>query len=143
MKRLILVITLLTLISCVQHKEVVKVEKPAAPFVWEGANLYFLLTDRFNNGNLLNDVNFERTQEPGKLRGFEGGDIKGLTQKIKSGYFTDLGINAIWLTPVVEQIHGATDEGTGISYGFHGYWARDWTALDPNFGTKEDLKITM
>ena len=140
MKRLILVITLLTLISCVQHKEVVKVEKPAAPFVWEGANLYFLLTDRFNNGNLLNDVNFERTQEPGKLRGFEGGDIKGLTQKIKSGYFTDLGINAIWLTPVVEQIHGATDEGTGISYGFHGYWARDWTALDPNFGTKDDLK---
>ena len=140
MKRLIIVITLLTLISCVQHKEVVKVEKPAAPFVWEGANLYFLLTDRFNNGNLLNDVNFERTQEPGKLRGFEGGDIKGLTQKIKSGYFTDLGINAIWLTPVVEQIHGATDEGTGISYGFHGYWARDWTALDPNFGTKDDLK---
>ena len=140
MKRLILVITLLTLISCVQHKEVLKVEKPAAPFVWEGANLYFLLTDRFNNGNLLNDVNFERTQEPGKLRGFEGGDIKGLTQKIKSGYFTDLGINAIWLTPVVEQIHGATDEGTGISYGFHGYWARDWTALDPNFGTKDDLK---
>jgi alpha-amylase len=36
----------------------------------------------------------------------------------------------------VEQIHGAVDEGTGLSYPFHGYWARDWTALDPNFGTK-------
>ncbi|MFH6767817.1 alpha-amylase family glycosyl hydrolase [Gaetbulibacter aquiaggeris] len=140
MKRLIIVLTLLTLISCVQHKEVVKVEKSAVPFVWEGANLYFLLTDRFNNGAASNDINFNRTEEAGKLRGFEGGDIKGITQKIQAGYFTDLGINAIWLTPIVEQIHGATDEGTGLSYAFHGYWARDWTALDPNFGTKEDLK---
>jgi alpha-amylase len=47
------------------------------------------------------------------LRGFEGGDIKGVTQKVKEGYFTDLGINAIWMTPIVEQIHGATNEGTG------------------------------
>lgn len=109
------------------------------PFVWEGANLYFLLTDRFNNGDPTNDLNFDRNETPGKLRGFEGGDIRGVTQKIKEGYFTDLGINAIWMTPLVEQIHGATDEGTGVSYGFHGYWAKDWTKLDPNYGTKEDL----
>jgi alpha-amylase len=50
-----------------------------------------------------------------------------------------LGINAIWFTPIVEQIHDAVDEGTGLSYAFHGYWAKDWTALDPNFGTKADL----
>jgi len=110
-----------------------------APFVWEGANLYFLLTDRFNNGDKSNDVNFDRTKKTGKLRGFEGGDIKGITQKVKEGYFTDLGINAIWMTPIVEQIHGGTDEGTGVSYGFHGYWAKDWTRIDPNYGTKEDL----
>jgi alpha-amylase len=48
-----------------------------------------------------------------------------------------LGINAIWFTPIVEQIHDGVDEGTGLSYGFHGYWARDWTNLDPNFGTKK------
>ena len=66
--------------------------------------------------------------------------IKGITQKIEEGYFTKLGINAIWLTPIVEQIHGGTDEGTGVTYGFHGYWTKDWTALDPNFGTKDDLK---
>ncbi len=111
-----------------------------APFVWEGANVYFLLTDRFNNGDNSNDINFERTKETAKLRGFEGGDLKGITQKIKEGYFTDLGINAIWMTPIVEQIHGGTDEGTGVTYGFHGYWTKDWTAIDPNFGTKEDLK---
>ena len=110
-----------------------------APFVWEAANLYFLLTDRFNNGDTSNDVNFDRTKKTGKLRGFKGGDIKGITQKVKEGYFTDLGINAIWMTPIVEQIHGGTDEGTGVSYGFHGYWAKDWTRIDPNYGTKEDL----
>jgi len=116
-----------------------KVETAKKPFVWEGANLYFLLTDRFNNGTTANDVNFERELPTGKLRGFEGGDIKGITQKIKEGYFTKLGINAIWFTPVTEQIHGSVDEGTGNTYGFHGYWAKDWTALDPNFGSMEDL----
>ena len=109
-----------------------------APFFWEAANLYFLLTDRFNNGDESNDMNFERTEETAKLRGFKGGDIKGITQKINEGYFTELGVNAIWLTPVVEQIHGGTDEGTGFTYGYHGYWTKDWTALDPNFGTSND-----
>lgn len=111
-----------------------------APFTWEGANIYFLLTDRFNNANPENDITFERKDSTAVLRGFEGGDIAGITQKIEEGYFTDLGINAIWFTPVVEQIHGATDEGTGATYGYHGYWAKDWTAIDPSFGTKNDLE---
>lgn len=123
-------------VAILEEKEIVLQDDP---FVWEGANLYFLLTDRFNNGDTSNDVNFDRTKETGKLRGFEGGDLKGITQKVKEGYFTDLGINAIWMTPIVEQIHGGTDEGTGVTYGFHGYWAKDWTKIDPNFGTKEDL----
>ncbi len=125
-----------------ETKEIVQVDTPKkeVPFVWEGANIYFLLTDRFNNGNPENDVNFGRTDTTAVLRGFEGGDIQGIIQKIEEGYFTDLGINAIWFTPVVEQIHGATDEGTGKTYGYHGYWAKDWTAIDPNFGTKKDLE---
>ena len=110
------------------------------PFVWEGANVYFLLTDRFKNGNVSNDINFDRKEKAAVLRGFEGGDLRGIIQKIDDNYFSDLGINAIWMTPVVEQIHGATNEGTGITYAFHGYWAKDWTELDPNFGTKNDLK---
>ncbi|PQJ78719.1 alpha-amylase family glycosyl hydrolase [Polaribacter porphyrae] len=129
-----------TVISC-QEKKVDKIaKKETKDFVWEGANIYFLLTDRFNNGDKTNDVNFNRTKETGVLRGFEGGDIKGITEKIKEGYFTNLGINAIWMTPIVEQIHDATDEGTGNTYGFHGYWAKDWTKIDPNFGTTADLK---
>ncbi|WP_179351317.1 alpha-amylase family glycosyl hydrolase [Winogradskyella vidalii] len=146
MKKLILFTIILITLSCKNkdtQKETAVVETTAevisAPFVWEGANLYFLLTDRFNNGDTSNDVNFDRTKATAKLRGFKGGDIKGITQKVKEGYFTDLGINAIWMTPIVEQIHGGTDEGTGLTYGYHGYWTKDWTNMDPNFGTKADL----
>ena len=142
MKKILLIILTVFALSCKQNpnpkEETQKDTK--IPFVWEGANIYFLLTDRFKNGDTLNDVNFDRTKATGKLRGFEGGDIKGITQKVKDGYFTDLGINAIWMTPIVEQIHGSTDEGTGNSYAYHGYWAKDWTQIDPNFGTEEDLQ---
>jgi len=110
-----------------------------APFLWENANIYFLLTDRFYNGDPSNDLNFDRSGKTAKLRGFEGGDLKGVIQKLEEGYFDQLGITAIWTTPWMEQIHGGTDEGTGLTYGFHGYWISDWTNLDPNFGTEEDL----
>lgn len=143
MKKTILIFcSILFLIGCkFSSEEKKQEEKPEkAPFFWENANLYFLLTDRFNNGDTTNDVNFNRNKETAKLRGFEGGDLKGITQKIKEGYFTNLGVNAIWMSPIFEQIHGGTDEGTGVTYGFHGYWTKDWTAIDPNFGTKEDLK---
>ena len=132
--------------ACVDEKKEVEtteedtLEVASKPFSWEAANLYFLLTDRFNNGDTTNDVNFDRSNETAVLRGFEGGDIKGVTQKIEEGYFSDLGVNAIWMTPLVEQIHDGTDEGTGYTYGYHGYWTKDWTTLDPNFGTEEDLK---
>tara|TARA_R110002012_G_scaffold312248_1_gene522716 strand:+ start:296913 stop:298568 length:1656 start_codon:yes stop_codon:yes gene_type:complete len=140
MKQLLILLCVLTVISCKNETPEPVSEAPKLPFVWEGANLYFMLTDRFNNGDTTNDVNFERTANAGKLRGFEGGDLKGVTKKINEGYFTNLGVNAIWMTPIVEQIHGGTDEGTGITYGFHGYWTSDWTDIEPNLGTKSDLK---
>lgn len=135
MKKIVLLAGFSLLTSCATLQKTPKQE-----FTWEGANLYFLLTDRFANGDKSNDVNFGRTEKAAVLRGFEGGDLRGVIQKIDSGYFTNLGINAIWMTPIVEQIHGATDEGTGKTYGFHGYWTKDWTALDPNYGRKADLK---
>ncbi|WP_332024008.1 alpha-amylase family glycosyl hydrolase [Kaistella sp.] len=135
MKKIILLAGFALLTSCATVQNANK-----QPFSWEGANMYFLLTDRFKNGDQTNDLNFGRTEKAAVLRGFEGGDLRGIIQKIDDNYFSDLGINAIWMTPIVEQIHGATDEGTGKTYGFHGYWTKDWTALDPNFGTKQDLK---
>jgi len=135
----LLLLAVILFASCTRKATDQSHKKVNAPFMWENANVYFLLTDRFCNGNTSNDVNFNRTKETGVLRGFMGGDLKGITQKIKEGYFTDLGINAIWFSPVVEQIHGSIDEGTGSTYGFHGYWAKDWTALEPNFGTEAEL----
>jgi len=113
---------------------------PTKPFVWENATVYFLLTDRFNNGNPDNDHAYGRKDDAATLRGFMGGDFAGVTAKIKEGYFTELGVTALWITPPVEQIHAGTDEGTGKSYGFHGYWARDFTAIDANLGTEEELR---
>lgn len=141
MKNSILTIALVSLLisSCSSTKEI-KNTPTKTPFVWEGANVYFLMTDRFLNGNPNNDNIIKRDKPTAKLRGFEGGDIRGVIQKLDEGYFSDLGINVIWMTPVVEQIHGSVDEGTGNTYGFHGYWTKDWTALDPSFGTREDLK---
>lgn len=141
MKRFVIIlIAIITLTNCVNKEDkIIKVTEVETPFLWEAANLYFLLTDRFNNADTSNDLNFDRTKETATLRGFQGGDIKGITQKINEGYFTQLGVNAIWVTPIVEQIHGGTDEGTGFTYGYHGYWTKDWTALDPNFGTADDL----
>ena len=135
MKKIFLLAGFALLTSCATVQNANK-----QPFSWEGANMYFLLTDRFKNGDQTNDLNFGRTEKAAVLRGFEGGDLRGIIQKIDDNYFSDLGINAIWMTPIVEQIHNATDEGTGKTYGFHGYWTKDWTALDPNFGTKQDLK---
>lgn len=141
MKNLILTIALVSLLisSCSSTKEIKNIPTKT-PFVWEGANVYFLMTDRFLNGNTNNDNIIKRDKPTAKLRGFEGGDIRGVIQKLEEGYFSDLGINVIWMTPVVEQIHGSVDEGTGNTYGFHGYWTKDWTALDPSFGTREELK---
>ena len=135
MKKILFLLSVVFLTSCNSLHNSKK-----QTFNWEGANMYFLLTDRFQNGDNKNDINFGRTEKAATLRGFEGGDLRGIIQKIDDNYFSDLGINAIWMTPLVEQIHGATNEGTGNTYAFHGYWAKDWTNLDPNFGTKADLK---
>ncbi|WP_299683706.1 alpha-amylase family glycosyl hydrolase [uncultured Dokdonia sp.] len=141
-----LFIILFLISACKEEKkddntnEIVEEEVVTKPFLWEASNMYFLLTDRFNNGDTSNDTHFDRTEKTAVLRGFEGGDLKGIKNKIQEGYFKELGVNALWFTPVVEQVHGAVDEGTGVTYGYHGYWAKDWTQLDPNFGTMDDLK---
>ncbi len=120
------------------YLESVRVADPA--LFWNSATVYFLLTDRFHNGNPANDTAAGRAKDGRLLRNFEGGDLAGVTLKIESGYFDSLGVDAIWLTPFVEQIHSSVDEGTGKTYGYHGYWTRDWTAVDPALGTRDDLR---
>ena len=134
--RFTILVAFLLLFSCVTEPS--NIEK-STPFLWENATVYFLMTDRFNDGDPSNNYKHTDENTPAPYRGYMGGDIKGITAKIEDGYFSDLGVNAIWFTPVVEQITGSVNEGTGNSFGFHGYWTRDWTTLDPKFGTKADL----
>ena len=111
-------------------------------FSWDNLTVYFIMTDRFYNGDPSNDHAFGR-QKDGKdeIGTFHGGDIKGITAKLD--YIKELGANAIWMTPLVEQVHGFVGGGSKGDfpfYSYHGYWALDYTKLDPNFGTDEDLR---
>lgn len=113
--------------------------QPETSHFWKGATVYFMLTDRFSNGDTSNDLSYGRKADGDVLRGFEGGDIQGIIDKIESGYFNALGVDALWMSPLVEQIHGV-DESWGRSYAYHGYWPKDWTTVDKNFGSEADLK---
>jgi alpha-amylase len=130
---------LMLLLSCQLEPNSIVNNEQVNFFSWDSATVYFLLTDRFHRG----DSESSRTQEykeTAVLRGFEGGNFAGITQKINEGYFSDLGVDAIWLSPFVEQNYDSTDEGTGETYAYHGYWTRDWTAIEPNFGNTQDLQ---
>lgn len=143
MKNILLVIVVaLSVISCKNNTDnaTASKEETRPHFDWSAANVYFLLTDRFNNGDTSNDTIIKRDKPTGTLRGFKGGDFAGIIEKIDEGYFTNLGVNAIWLTPIWEQIHDGVDEGTGYTYAFHGYWAKDWTAVEPSYGTMEEFQ---
>ncbi len=110
---------------------------------WNDATVYFLLTDRFLDGDSTNDHALGRAHDGAKLRNFEGGDLAGVLRKIEDGYFDRLGVDVLWMTPFEEQIRGSVDEGTGRTYGYHGYWTRDWTMVDPALGTKDDLRAVV
>lgn len=113
---------------------------PAVDPFWRNATVYFLLTDRFDNGDPANDDAVPAPEEAGLLRGFEGGDIRGVTQRIEEGYFNALGVDAIWTTPLIANVRGSVIEGEwGRTYAYHGYWPSDWSKVDPRLGTEADL----
>ncbi|MFF5788187.1 pullulanase-type alpha-1,6-glucosidase [Streptomyces sp. NPDC012693] len=104
---------------------------------------YFVLPDRFANGDTSNDrggLTGSRTQtgfDPTDKGFYQGGDLKGLTQRLD--YIKGLGTTAIWMAPIFKN---RPVQGTGkdASAGYHGYWITDFTQVDPHFGTNEDLE---
>jgi alpha-amylase len=105
--------------------------------------VYFVITDRFYNGNPANDHSYGRKKDGKQEIGtFHGGDLAGLTVKLKAGYFSKLGVNALWITAPYEQIHGWVQGGNAEfkHYAYHGYYALDYTRLDQNMGTPEELR---
>ena len=125
--------------SSANRQDIALAEAAQPSVFWNSATVYFLLTDRFLNADTTNDHALGRAADGAVLRSFQGGDLKGVLRKINQGYFDSLGVSAIWLTPFVEQVRGGVDEGWGRTYAYHGYWTRDWTAVDPALGTKADL----
>ena len=110
-------------------------------FSWDNASVYFMVTDRFNNGDSSNDLPLNRKRDGKQETGtFQGGDFAGVIDKLD--YLQQLGVNAIWVTPIVEQVHGFVgggEKGSFPFYGYHGYWALDFTRIDPNLGSEEDF----
>lgn len=116
--------------------------KTDGDFDWDEAVVYFAVTDRFFDGDTSNNdaygVGDYNTGDKGGSS-YHGGDFAGLNEKLD--YLKDLGVNTIWITPIVENItedqHDAkTDTAT---YGYHGYWASDFTEINKHLGTKEEF----
>ncbi|MDX1429991.1 MAG: alpha-amylase family glycosyl hydrolase, partial [Rhodothermales bacterium] len=118
-------------------------------FSWDNAIVYWVMIDRFENGDPTNDHAYGRGLGPGgdpihesSPGRFMGGDLAGLTTKVMEGYFSDLGVNAIWISSPLEQIRGwvGGHNGEYPAYAYHGYWPLDFTAIDQNLGTEEEFE---
>ena len=109
---------------------------------WHSQVMYFTLMDRFNNGDTSNDKKVDDPRVLDKCN-YQGGDLKGITQKIKEGYFQDLGINTIWLSPITQNPEGAYQEFPAPHRwysGYHGYWPEQSNVVDHRFGDEAALK---
>lgn len=91
---------------------------------------YFVMTDRFSDGNPLNNGD---GYDPTNIGYWHGGDFQGLTEKLP--YIADLGVSAIWITPPFKQ-----QSIQGNSAAYHGYWALDFMTVDPHLGTEAEFK---
>ncbi|MFE7063439.1 alpha-amylase family glycosyl hydrolase [Sutcliffiella sp. NPDC057660] len=119
---LILVPFLLFSAWFVQPVQPVKAEKEE--HAWQDEMIYFIMIDRFNNGDTSNDFAVNR-DDP---KAYHGGDFRGIIEKLD--YIKDMGFTALWLTPIVKN----EDKG------YHGYWTEDFYNTEEHFGTIEEFK---
>ena len=107
--------------------------------------LYSLMIDRFNNGNKENDWKINSPEVLDKVD-YQGGDIAGITAKINEGFFTDLGITTIWISPITQNPYDAWGQNVNPDTkfsGYHGYWPIYSTVVDKRFGTDEELRTML
>ncbi len=104
--------------------------------------IYFMLVDRFFNGDPTNDPRIYDERVAEKVD-YHGGDLAGIKQKIEEGFFNDLGSNVIWISPLYKNpdiAYQEYPEPRRWFSGYHGYWPISSTEIDHRFGTKEILK---
>lgn len=106
--------------------------------------MYFVMTDRFMDGDP--DNNTPLGSDPAlydphqkDISRYMGGDLRGLEKALASGYFNDLGVTALWLTPVVKNVWRSGYDLGGWKTGYHGYWAQDFLDIDPHLTSAESL----
>ena len=111
---------------------------PNADFEWDDALIYMIMTDRFVNGNSSNDGLSTGAEEEAD---WMGGDLEGITQMIQSGYFSDLGINVLWVSPFNTNPTTKYIAADGVHEvsGYHGYWPVEPRQVDPRFGGEQAL----
>ena len=109
---------------------------------WHSSVMYFMMVDRFYDGDSTNNhtVNDQRILSKAQ---YYGGDIKGITQQIRSGYFDQLGVNTIWISPITQNPLDAwgqfNNPKTKFS-GYHGYWPITSTSTDYRLGSGKDVR---
>ncbi len=107
--------------------------------------LYSLMIDRFNNGNTANDWKINSPEVLDKVD-YQGGDLAGITAKIEDGFFSDLGITTIWISPITQNPYDAWGQNVNPDTkfsGYHGYWPIYSTVVDKRFGTEEELRTML
>ncbi|BDU51427.1 alpha-amylase family glycosyl hydrolase [Haliovirga abyssi] len=121
-------------IKTVKKDEVSKYLQVSSPS-WKDQIIYFVMTDRFNDGDPTNNDQGAGEYDPTKNSHYSGGDIKGVTDKLD--YIKDLGVTAVWITPPVANQWW--DPWVNYS-GYHGYWGENFKEVDKHLGTLDDYK---
>ncbi|CUA79317.1 alpha-amylase family glycosyl hydrolase [Anoxybacillus suryakundensis] len=119
MKRVFRALLIFVLLLSVTTPASAKTER-----TWQDERVYFIMVDRFNNGNPKNDYEVN-VHDP---KAYHGGDLQGIIDKLD--YIKEMGFTAIWLTPIF-----ANEKG-----GYHGYWIEDFYKVEEHFGTLDDFK---
>ncbi|KSU61025.1 amylopullulanase [[Bacillus] enclensis] len=108
-------------------------------FDWDESIIYFMLTDRFFNGDKTNDDPSGLNYDKSKRGSYQGGDFEGITDKLD--YLDELGVNTVWISPIVDNVNYDVREGEGGEpyFAYHGYWADNFSELNPHFGSMEEF----
>lgn len=115
---------------------------------WQDDVIYFMMTDRFYDGDPSNNTPHSAAEglvdpQQKNINLYHGGDFRGIEIALQSGYFTQLGITAIWITPPVRNVWNTSyDEGDRGKTGYHGYWAQDFLDIDPHLTSAKALDGT-
>jgi alpha-amylase len=144
LKRMVVVTTIVTAVlsmtlTSIHADGLTSLARPVARGPQSKESVYFVMTDRFANGNPTNDQagllggRYVNGFDPTDIAWWHGGDFQGLTEHLP--YIKNLGFTAIWITPPVKQQYVQGESGA-----YHGYWGLDFTTIDPHLGTEADFK---